>query len=252
MNHMLFKFFLYTLATLACAGSAFADDLQIAVAANFVLPMQKIAAQFEKDTGYKVITISGATGKFYAQIKNGAPYDIFLAADTQTPTRLEKEGDTVAGSRFTYAVGKLALWSAKPGFVDNSGEVLKNPDLQYIAIANPKLAPYGVAAIETLSALGLNDSLQKKFVQAENIAQAHQFISTGNAEIGFVAVSQIYENARLTSGSVWIVPNNLYSPIRQDGVILKNGQGKFSAFAFVRYLQSDKAKVIIKSYGYDF
>jgi len=213
--------------------------------------MQKIAAQFENDTGHKLTIISGATGKFYAQIKHGAPFDIFLSADDETPERLEKEGVAIAGSRFTYALGRLALWSARPGLVDERGNVLNKSDWQYLALANPKLAPYGAAATETITTLGLTNLLQKKFVQAENIAQAYQFVATGNAALGFVAVSQIYENGQLKSGSAWVVPKNLYTPIRQDGVILNSAKAKPAAAAFVHYLQTDKIKTLIKSHGYD-
>lgn len=233
------------------AASASADEVSVAVAANFTAPMQKIAAQFEKDTGHKAIVSFGASGKFYAQIKNGAPFEVFLSADDETPARLEKEGAAVAGTRFTYAIGKLVLWSAKTDIVDDKGDVLKKGNFEHLSIANPKLAPYGAAAAETLSALGLLDTLQPKFVLAENISQAFQFVSTGNAPLGFVAMSQVYEDGKLTSGSAWIVPEKLYKPIRQDAVILEKGKGKPAAEALMKYLQSDKIKSLIKSYGYD-
>ena len=241
---------IFLLIVFFISSAASADDVHVAVAANFTAPMQKILLQFEKDTGHKAIVTFGATGKFYAQIKNGAPFEVFLAADDKTPARLEKEAFTVAGSRFTYAIGKLVLWSAKSAFVDDQGEVLKKGDFQYLSVANPKLAPYGAAAVETLKALGLLDALQPKFVQAENISQAFQFVSSGNAPLGFVAMSQVYENGKLKSGSAWIIPSKLYSPIRQDGVILDKGRGKPAAEALVKYLQSEKIKTLIKSYGY--
>ena len=177
-----------TLALLA-PGSLLADEVQIAVAANFTLPMQRIAANFEKETGHKAQLVFGSTGKFYAQIKNGAPFEILLAADDETPAKLEKEGAAVSGSRFTYAIGKLVLWSAKPGLVDDKGEVLKTGDFRHLSIANPKLAPYGAAALETLNALKLAETLQPKILQAENITQAHLYVATGNAELGFIALS---------------------------------------------------------------
>ena len=241
---------IFLLIVFFISSAASADDVHVAVAANFTAPMQKILLQFEKDTGHKAIVTFGATGKFYAQIKNGAPFEVFLAADDKTPARLEKEAFTVAGSRFTYAIGKLVLWSAKSAFVDDQGEVLKKGDFQYLSVANPKLAPYGAAVVETLKALGLLDALQPKFVQAENISQAFQFVSSGNAPLGFVAMSQVYENGKLKSGSAWIIPSKLYSPIRQDGVILDKGRGKPAAEALVKYLQSEKIKTLIKSYGY--
>jgi molybdate transport system substrate-binding protein len=242
---------LLALACLAFGAVAHADQVQVAVAANFIAPMQKIAAAFEKDSGHKVVLVSGATGKFYAQIKNGAPFEIFLAADTATPARLEEEGDAVSGSRFTYAIGKLALWSAQAGYVDGAGEVLKRGAFAHLAIANPKLAPYGAAAVDTLKALQLYDAVQAKFVQAENIAQAQQFVASGNAELGFVALSQISEDGRITSGSAWLVPENLHAPLRQDAVLLTRGKGKPAAAALLLFLKSDKARALIRSAGYD-
>lgn len=242
---------LLALACLAFGSSAHADQLQVAVAANFIAPMQKIAAAFEKDSGNKVVLVSGATGKFYAQIKNGAPFEVFLAADAATPARLEEEGYAVPDSHFTYAVGKLALWSAQSGCVDGAGDVLKRGAFTHLAIANPKLAPYGAAAVETLKALQLYDAVQAKFVQGENIAQAQQFVASGNAELGFVALSQISEDGRITSGSAWLVPAHLHAPLRQDAVLLARGKGKPAAAAFLNYLKSDKARALIKSAGYD-
>ena len=242
-----------TLLTIALFihGLAGADEVQVAVAANFTAPMQKIAAEFEKATGHKAQLAFGSTGKLYAQIKNGAPFEILLAADDTTPEKLEKEGVGVASSRFTYAIGKLALWSSKAGFVDNQGEVLKKGEFKHVSIANPKLAPYGAAAIETLTALKLLDTIQPKFVQGENIAQTHQFVATGNAELGFVALSQVMKDGKISEGSGWIVPSNLHQPIRQDAVLLENGKGKPAAAALLKYLSSDKAKAVIKSFGYD-
>ena len=234
------------------AGSASADEVQVAVAANFTAPMQKIAADFAQDTGHKAVLSFGATGKFYAQIRNGAPFDVLLAADDETPARLEKEGQGVPGSRFTYAIGKLVLWSARPGFVDDKGEVLRKGDFRHVSVANPKLAPYGAAAIEALTRLGWLSATQPKFVQGESIAQTYQFIATGNAELGFVALSQVLnKEGKLARGSVWAVPNNLYTPIRQDAVILANGKGKPAAVALMKYLKGDKAKAVTNSYGYD-
>jgi molybdate transport system substrate-binding protein len=230
---------------------AHAAEVQVAVAANFTAPMQKIAAEFEKDTGHKALLTFGATGKFYAQIKNGAPFEVFLAADDQTPIKLESEGGAVPGSRFTYAIGKLVLWSAQPAYVDNQGAVLKKSQFQHLAIASPKTAPYGAAAVEALTKLGLIDVLQPKLVTGENIAQTYQFIVTGNAELGFVALSQVTENGKLIGGSLWRVPPELYEPIRQDAVILTNGKDEPAAKALVEYLKGEKANAIIRSYGYD-
>lgn len=238
------------LATIVLAAQAHAGEVQVAVAANFTVPMQKIAAQFEQDTGNKAVLAFGATGKFYAQIRNGAPFELLLAADDETPAKLEQEGLGVQGTRFTYAIGKLVLWSAREGYVDVCGDVLRNGNFAHLAIANPKTAPYGAAAVETLTKLHLAERLQARLVQGENISQAQQFVATGNAELGFVALSQVWKNGKLGSGSAWIVPAGLYSPIRQDVVILKKGENNPAARALETYLKSDKAKAIIRAYGY--
>jgi molybdate transport system substrate-binding protein len=229
---------------------AAADEIAVAVAANFTAPMQKIAADFEKDTGHKVLPSFGATGKFYAQIKGGAPFEILLAADDETPAKLVGEGAAVAGSRFTYAIGKLVLWSAKPAVVDAGGEVLKTGGFDHLALANPKLAPYGAAAVEAMKALGVFETLQPKFVVGENIAQTYQYVATGNALLGFVALSQVLKDGRI-EGSAWLVPQKYYPPIRQDAVILTKGKDKPGVAALMKYLRGDKAKAVIKSYGYD-
>lgn len=228
-----------------------AADVLVAVAANFTTPMQQIAADFEKDTGHKAVLSFGATGKFYAQIVNGAPFEVLLSADASTPEKLEKEGRAIAGSRFTYAVGTLALWSSKPDFVDAKGEVLRSGDFRHLAIANPKTAPYGAAAIATLNKLGLLDAVQSRFVQGENIAQTLQFVSTGNAELGFVALSQVFKDGAITSGSAWLVPGEFHDPILQDAVILTKGKDSPAAAALMEYLKGDKARAAIKSFGYE-
>ncbi|WP_311970148.1 molybdate ABC transporter substrate-binding protein [Pseudomonas baltica] len=240
---------LFTLSAL-CLSMAHADEVQVAVAANFTAPIQAIAADFEKDTGHTLVASYGATGQFYTQIKNGAPFEVFLAADDSTPAKLEKEGDTVVGSRFTYAVGTLALWSAKEGYVDDRGAVLAANQYQHLSIANPKAAPYGLAATQVLDKLKLTEATKAKIVEGQNISQAYQFVSTGNAELGFVALSQIYKDGKVTSGSAWIVPNDLYSPINQDAVVLSKGKDSAAAKALMDYLKGPKAAAIIKSYGY--
>lgn len=236
---------------LLVSGAALADDVQVAVAANFTAPMKLIASGFEKDTGHKAVLTFGATGKFYAQISNGAPFEVFLAADDETPARLEKEGTAVNGSRFTYATGKLALWSAQPGMVDAQGDVLKKGNFQKIAIAAPKLAPYGAAAVETMSKLGLQAALEPKLVVGESIGQAFSFVSTGNAELGFVALSQVYEGGKIKSGSAWIVPANLHSPILQDAVLLAKARDNKAAIQLMAFLKTEKAKAVIRSFGYE-
>ena len=239
------------LASLICLNTAWADEVQVAVAANFTAPIQAIAKDFEKDTGHTLVAAYGATGQFYAQIKNGAPFEVFLAADDSTPAKLEQEKEIVPGSRFTYAIGTLALWSAKEGYVDAKGDVLKQNAYKHLSIANPKAAPYGLAATQVLDKLKLTEATQGKIVEGQNITQAFQFVSTGNAELGFVALSQIYKDGKVTSGSAWIVPSNLHDPIRQDAVILNKGKDSAAAKALVEYLKGPKAAAVIKSYGYE-
>jgi len=231
-------------------SSAFADEVQVAVAANFTAPIQAIAKDFEKDTGHKLVASFGATGQFYTQIKNGAPFEVFLSADDTTPAKLEQEGESVKGTRFTYAVGTLALWSARDGYVDDKGEVLKGNTFEHLSIANPKAAPYGLAATQVLDTLGLTDAIKPKIVEGQSITQAYQFVSTGNAELGFVALSQIFKDGKLTSGSAWIVPANLHEPIKQDAVILNKGKDNAAAKALIEYLKGPKAAAVIKSFGY--
>jgi molybdate transport system substrate-binding protein len=213
--------------------------------------MKALAADFEKATGHKAVLASGATGKFYAQIRSGAPFDVFLAADDETPARLDKEGAAVPGSRFTYATGKLVLWSAKPDLVDARGEVLQNGRFAHIALAAPKLAPYGSAAVETMTRLGVLARLAPKFVQGESIGQTFGFVSSGNAELGFVALSQVWEKGKLKSGSAWIVPAELHTPLRQDAVLLVRGKDNAAAVALMAFLKSDAAKAVIRSFGYE-
>lgn len=248
------KAFAVGLVLLTLAAACRADDVRVAVAANFTAPMKQIAADFERDTGHKAQLAFGATGKLYAQIRNGAPFEVLLSADDTTPARLAQEGAAVADSRYTYATGRLVLWSARPGYVDargGGGEVLKQGAFKHVALANPKLAPYGAAAVETLTALKLIDAVQPKLVQAENIAQVHQFVASGNAELGFVALSQIMQDGKLAGGSAWLVPTSLHRPIKQDAVVLDKGKGKPAAAALMKFLKGDKARAIIKSFGYD-
>ena len=242
---------LFCLLTATIAALAHADEVQVAVAANFTGPMQVIAPLFERDTGHKVVSSYGATGKFYAQVVNGAPFEVLLAADDETPARMVREGHAVAGTPFTYAIGTLVLWSAKADFVDGKGEVLKKADFKHLAIANPKTAPYGAAALQAMGKLGVAEQLKPRFVQGENISQTQQFVVTGAAELGFIAYSQVIRNGRIGSGSGWIVPAKLYDPIRQDAVILARGRDKPAALALLNYLKGDKAKAIIRSFGYE-
>ncbi|MBA2674367.1 molybdate ABC transporter substrate-binding protein [Ramlibacter sp.] len=236
----------------AAATLATAAETTVAVAANFTAPMQKIASAFERDTGHKAILAFGATGKFYAQIRNGAPLQVLLAADDATPARLENEGAAVAGSRFTYATGSLVLWSAQADTVDARGEVLRKDTTAKLAIADPKLAPYGAAAIETLAKLGLLAAWQPRTVQAESIAQAYQFAASGNAALGFVALSQVMRDGRISAGSAWVVPPGLHAPLRQDAVLLAAGRGNPAATALLAYLRGDAARAVMRGYGYTY
>jgi len=235
--------------------AAQAGEVTVAVAANFTAPMQKIAQAFEQDTGHKAQLAFGATGKFYAQIKNGAPFALLLAADDEIPARIEKEGLAVTGTRFTYATGRLALWSKSPNLVDDKGEVLRSNrfeklGIHKIALADPKLAPYGAAAMEVIHHLGVQASVVPKLVQGESIGQTYQFVSTENAQLGFVALSQISFDGRITQGSAWVVPQSMHTPLKQDAVLLNPGKDNTAAHALLKYLQADKAKAIIRQYGY--
>ena len=232
------------------APRAQAEEVLVAVAANFTAPMKRIAADFELDSGHKAQLAFGATGAFFAQIRNGAPFQVLLSADDETPTKLVQDGLADASSRFTYAIGSLALWSAKPGFVDARGEVLKTAPFDKLALANPRTAPYGRAAVETLTTLGLLSALEGRFVQGENIAQTFQFVASGNAELGFVALSQVWKDGALSEGSAWLVPAELHRPMRQDAVLLTVARHNAAAVALLRYLKSDKARAIIRAYGY--
>lgn len=244
---------LAAIALCLCTFAAQAGEVTVAVAANFTAPMQKIAAAFKADTGHDAKLSFGSTGAFATQIRNGAPFEILLAADHETPERLEKDGHGLAvpGSRFTYAVGALVLWSPREGYVDAKGEVLGKGDVERIAIANPKLAPYGGAAVETMKHLGLYDKLQPRIVQGENISQAFQFVATGNAPLGFVALSQVMQEGRIAKGSAWVVPASLHAPIKQDAVLLAKGKDNAAATALLQYLKGEKARGIIRSYGYE-
>ena len=233
------------------AGLTHAAEVHLAVAANFTAPINEIAAAFEKASGHKVIAAFGPTGGLYTQIKHGAPFEVFLAADDSTPARLETEGEILAGSRFTYAIGKLVLWSASAGYVDAQGEVLRRNEFNHLSIGNPKTAPYGLAATQVLARLGLSEAVKPKLVEGTNITQAYQFVATGNAELGFVALSQVFKDGQISGGSAWIVPEDMYEPIRQDAVILNKGKDNPAAAALVDYLKGPKAAAVIKSYGYD-
>ncbi len=245
---------LHSLLALLLATSfttfAQAAEVRVAVAANFAQTMKDIAAEFEKDSGHKVSLSQGATGKFYAQISNGAPFELLLSADDETPARLEKEGKAVAGSAFTYAIGRLVLWSPDPKLVEPGGAVLKTDSFRFLSIANAKVAPYGRAAVQTMQKLGVLSRIEPRVVQGESITQTFQFVSSGNAQLGFVALSQVWESGKLRSGSAWLVPEEMHESLRQDAVLLNPGKDSPAARALLAYLKSDKAKKIIERYGY--
>jgi molybdate transport system substrate-binding protein len=232
------------------AQPAQAAEVQVAVAANFAAPLAQVAEGFTAATGHTFKVSVGSTGKFYQQIVAGAPFEVLIAADDETPARLVKEGLAVAGSNFTYAIGKLALWSARTGTVDGQGAVLAADKFSHLAVANPKISPYGQAGMEVLQARGLLETLKPKFVTAESIAQAYQFVATGNAELGFVALSQLLVPGRPAGGSYWLVPPALHGEIRQDAVLLKAGAANPAAIALLAWLKTEPAKAIIQVYGY--
>jgi molybdate transport system substrate-binding protein len=224
-----------------------AADVKVAVAANFSDAARDLATAFNKQTGNTVTLSVGASGAFLTQIEQGAPFEVFLSADTDRPARLEADGYGVAGTRFTYARGALVLWSATPGFVDDKGAVLAGGHFEHISIADPASAPYGTAAIETLKSLRLYDRLSTKIVKGTSIAQAYTFIDSGSAELGFVALSQVIRTAK---GSMWRVPENLHSPIEQQAILLTPGRNDPAAHAWLAFLKSPAAAAIIRSYGY--
>lgn len=247
---MTFRTFWVAAASLLFAGAVQAAEVKVAVAANFVQPMKDIAASFEKDTGHRVTLSQGASGKFYAQISNGAPFEVFLSADDETPARLVSEGKAVAGTAFTYAIGRLVLWSPDERLVDQGGGVLKTDRFRFLAIANARVAPYGRAAVQTMQKLGVLGALEPRVVQGESITQTHQFVSTGNAQLGFVSLSQVWDGGKLKSGSGWIVPQQMHEPLKQDAVLLEAGRKSPAAAELLAYLKSDKARKIIERYGY--
>lgn len=245
------KRLLIALVFLFVARNAYSGEVRVAVAANFTAPAKILAAGFEKDTGHKAALSFGSTGKFYAQIRNGAPFDVLLSADDTTTARLAGEGAADDASRFTYAVGRLVLWSPRPGHVDANGSVLRQGGFSRLAIANPRLAPYGAAAVEVLNRIGIYSSVAPRLVQGENLPQTYQFVASGNAELGFVALSQVSRDGKLESGSMWLVPTNLHTPIRQEAALLARGKCNPAADAWMAYLKGRKAKAVIKSFGYD-
>jgi molybdate transport system substrate-binding protein len=226
-----------------------AGELSVAVAANFTDATRDIVPLFEKETGHKVKVSFGSTGKLYSQIENGAPFEVFLAADSKRPKKAEAENLAVKGSRFTYAMGKLALWSPQAGLFDSAEEFLNQASFAHIAIANPKTAPYGLAAQQVLKKVGVWDKLQGKIVRGDSISQTFQFVASGNAETGFVALSQV-RAWKEEKGTLWNIPQSYYAPIEQQAVLLKKGEGHVAAEAFLEFLRGSKARKVITGYGY--
>ena len=229
------------------AAPACAADVQVAVAANFTQPGQEIAAAFEARTHDHVALSFGSSGQFYTQIAHGAPFEVLLSADAERPAQAEKEGLAVPGTRFTYAVGRLVLFSKTPGLVDGRGAVLGSGSFQKLAIADPALAPYGAAAVQTMTRLGVYDRLKPKLVTGTSINQAFQFVQSGAAELGFVAQSQVIGEA---GGSRWLVPEADHAPIEQQAVLLKTGEGDPAARAFLAFLKGPEARKVIRRFGY--
>lgn len=236
---------------LLSSSFSFAGEISVAVAGNFFKPLKVLASRFESQTGHKVLLSVGATGKLYAQISNGAPFELFLAADQKRPAKLIEQQLAVKESQFTYAKGKLVLWSTDPALIDAQGLRLKSPDLLHVAIANPKTAPYGEQAVRVLKNLGIYKQLQTKLVQGQNISQVFQYVSSGNVQQGILALSQVTSAGKITSGSAWIIPGSLYQAIQQDAVLLNKGKDNPAAREFLAYLKTPAAVQIIRSFGYE-
>ncbi len=246
----LFLRFLLPVLCVLLPRLANADEVQVAVAANFSAPMRELAEAFEASTGHRARLAYGSTGKFYAQISNGAPFDVLFSADSTTPTRLVQEGKALGDTQFTYALGQLVLWSAREGYASDGEALLARADFRHLSIASPSAAPYGAAALEVLRGMGLEAELKGKLVQGENITQAYQFVATGNAEVGFVALSQVYLDGEISRGSAWIVPAERYSPIRQDAVVLARGRDNPAARALLDFMHTEQARTLMARYGY--
>lgn len=237
----------FTLFPLLQAG---AGELTAAVAANFSPPFREIAIEFEATTGHNVRVASGSSGNFYSQIKNGAPFDVFFSADAERPKLLEDEGLGIKGTRFTYAIGRLVLWSPSTDLIKGE-EVLRSKHFKRLAIANPKTAPYGLAAMQAMQKLELWESIQPKIVMGENLGQTMGFIESGNADLGFVALSQVLDPKIKGKGSLWDIPSNLHEPIKQDVIVLARAKDNQAAKALMEFIGSPQAKKIIERYGYE-
>ncbi len=248
MNRNAVSMWLLSLGMLGLvSGCSPAEEVRIAVASNFSGAIREIATDFREATGQEVRPVFSSTGKHFAQITNGAPFAAFLAADVERPRLLEERGVAVPGSRFTYALGTLVLWSPTEGFIDGDGKVLQGTDFRFLAVASPKLAPYGAAARQVLEHMGIWEELQPKIVRGENIAQTFQYVASGNAELGFVAASQLEGSGRAHAGSRWLVPDEMHDPIAQQAVLLREDP---VARAFLAYLKSEEARAVMLAHGY--
>lgn len=242
---------LFTLTLLLISKGALAEQVMIAVAGNFFKPLKVIAAEFERQSGHKALLSVGSTGKLYAQIVNGAPFEIFIAADQTRPKKLVEQHLAVIDTQFTYAQGKLVLWSKDKNQIDIQGKILQSKDLIHLAIVNPKIAPYGEAAVDVLKNIGVYQQLKPKLVLGQNLGQSFQQISSGAVKQGIIALSQVITNGKLISGSTWIIPESLYSPIQQDAILLNKGKENPAAIAFLTFLKSPTSQALIKAYGYE-
>lgn len=245
-----FKSVVAGVALTLAAGAAVAGDVHVAVAANFTAPAKDLAPIFQARTGHRLVLSFGSTGMFYGQIKNGADYDVLLAADAKTPKKSITEGYGDGSTVFTYAVGKLVMWSSDAGKIKDGEALLKSGDFNKCAVANPKLAPYGLAAYEAMTKIGVLDQVKPKFVEGDNIGKTFNFVKTGNADIGFVALSQVFKGGKIKSGSGWIIPEAYYGKIKQDAILLKNGKNAEAAKAFLEFLKGEEAAKVKAAYGY--
>lgn len=228
-----------------------AGEVSVAVASNFAAPMERLAPLFQKESGHTVKVTPGASGKLYAQIKKGAAFDVFLSADEELPKRLMQEGTAVVGSRFVYATGRLVLWSAQPGFVDDKGLVLNRGNFNLLAIPNPVNSPYGVAAKETLTKLTMWNAMQRKLDKGEDVIETYRFVASERAELAFIPLSQVMRDGKVSTGSWWLVPPEMHNPIRQSAVLLTAAKDPAASKAFLAFLKSEKAQKVMRGFGYE-
>ncbi|GAB4118182.1 MAG: molybdate ABC transporter substrate-binding protein [Sideroxydans sp.] len=230
---------------------AFAAEVRVAVAANFAAPLETLAVLFQQESGHTVVASLGASGKLYAQIRKGAAFDVFLSADEEIPKRLLQEGLAVGGSRFVYATGRLVLWSVQSDLVDKNGAILNKGSFDKLAIANPLFSPYGVAAKETLTKLTMWNAMQRKLDRSDDVLQAYRMAATEKADLAFIALSQVMKNGKVSGGSWWLVPAEMHAPLRQSAVLLNGAQDQAAAQAFLAFLKSEKARKVMRGFGYE-